>query len=514
MPIALLGKLRARITAPLALATLLVAGSQLVSRLLGVVRDHLISTTFGALGGAGAWNIDTYYAAFRVPDLVYNLLIFGVLSAAFVPLLASQKKTAVNRFASNTANVLLVAVIAIAIVVGIAATPLLRALTPGFSAADIAQTAQLLRIQLLAPVFFAISAIAGGLAQHHHRYVGYALAPVFYNLGIIAGVVFLAPTYGVYGASIGVAAGAALHALVQLPTIIRAGFRWVPTWQPNELKECVELATPRMIAVAASQLQFVLVTIFASLVGVGALAVFNYAWNLASLPLGVVGLAFATTSFATLARVAKNEKQFTAHLSHNIVGVLFWVIPAAVGLYFLRTEITQVILAGGKFDTNDLYFVAESLGYFALAIPAISLIPLLNNAFFSRKNTHTPLGAGLVALVVTLAGCMLTIDTYEATGLAIAYAAAAIVNAYLLWNTLRQDVMLAFENRIWKILGLSAVLAVLVWPAAHFWIVATFWPTLGKVLVIGAIGGGLYLATAWRLGLAVKKELPEVEEDL
>lgn len=477
-------------------ATFLVAASQLLSRVLGIYRDHIFADIFGATSGSGIFQLDTYYAAFRLPDLVYSLLILGTLSAAFVPLLAEKGESALSEFASNVLNVLLVGVLILSAGIFVFAEPLTKLITPGFNPEQIALTAQLLRIQLLAPIFFSFSAVFGGLAQHFHRFAWYSLAPILYNAGIIFGALAFGKEFGVFGLSWGVALGAFLHAVIQFPGIFQGGFRWQAAFSLGQLREFFRLALPRVISVVAGQLQLVAITIFASLLGGGALAVFNYAWNLASLPLGVVGVAFAVTSFAALSKLADNPEKFRVKFHENFLGIFFWVIPASVGLFLLRTEITQVILQTGEFGANDVSLVASSLAVFAFAVPAVSLLPLLNNVFFARKNVRIPLLAGAISLGVVVLSALFLTDESAAVTLAAAYSRAAIIAAGTLLcflpRALRRVPLVIFG----KILLASAVLGGLVLGLRDVWVTESFFQLLWKVLVIIGFGGIFYLASA------------------
>lgn len=487
-------------------ATLILAVSQLLSRILGVLRDATFAHVFGATGGVGIWNLDTYFAAFRLPDLVYSLLIFGTLSAAFIPLLAEKKTEAeVNHFASNTLNVLFIFVLIFCGILFIFAKPFLYLITPGFDAEAITQTALLLRIQLLAPIFFTISAVMGGLAQHFHKFIWYSLAPILYNAGIIFGAIAWGREYGVVGLSYGVALGSFLHALIQIPGMFRAGFRWQPVFHLRELRSLLRLAIPRVVAVTASQLQFIAVTFFASLIGGGALAIFNYAYNLASLPMGVVGIAFATVSFASLTRLVGKPKEFGEALRKNILGVLYWVIPSAIGLFVLRVEITQLILARGEFTAIDVKLVADSLAYLAIGIPCFSLLPILNNAFFAKKNTRIPLLANIFCLGVTILAAYLLSPRFASAGLAAAYSLAAVVSIVYLFVLLRRSTDFALGKTFWKIILVSAALGILAWGLHQAFAAGSFLELVLKVGGIAAISGGFYLTSLKFLGVNPRK---------
>lgn len=487
-------------------ATLILAVSQLLSRILGVLRDSTFAHVFGATGGVGVFNLDTYFAAFRLPDLVYSLLIFGTLSAAFIPLIAEKKTEAeVNRFASNTLNVLFIFVLIFCGILFVFAKPFIHLITPGFDAEATTQTALLLRIQLLAPIFFTISAVMGGLAQHFHKFVWYSLAPILYNAGIIFGALVWGREYGVVGLSYGVALGSFLHAVIQIPGMLRAGFRWQPVFHLGELRSLVKLATPRVIAVTASQLELVAITFFASLIGGGALAVFNYAWNLASLPMGVVGIAFATVSFAGLTRLVNQPKEFGEALRKNILGVLYWVIPAAIGLFVLRVEITELILARGEFTATDVKLVAESLAYLSVGIPFFGLLPILNNAFFAKKNTRIPLIANIFYLIITVLAAYLLSPLLASSGLAAAYSFATIAGVSYLFVLLKREVKFSLGKTLWKIILISAALGILAWGLNQAFVADNFTMLVLKIGGVGILGGCFYLLALKFLGVNPRK---------
>jgi putative peptidoglycan lipid II flippase len=479
----------------------ILALSQVLSRALGVARDHTIAQIFGATGGTGIFQLDTYYAAFRLPDLLYNLLIVGVLSAAFVPLLAEQRDSeAVRRYASNTLNLLLVCTLILAGVLYLLSEPLTALLVPGYTPEATALTAKLLQIQLLAPVAFAASAVFGGLAQHYGRYGYYALAPVLYNLGIIVGALLWGSRYGVVGLAWGTALGAGLHAAIQLPGVLSAGFRWRAIWQPTALRTLVSLGSLRVLIQVLSQIGQIAIVYLASLIGVGALAVYQYAWNLASLPWGVVGVAVATTSYGTLARLASADPRgYHTTLRDSLTKIWFWVIPASAGLLLLSTPLTQLVLAGGSFTTQDTWLVSEALQILALGVPFVSSLPLLNNAYFARKNTRTPLWGALLGLVVLLlCGRVLAADpAWGSSGLALALTLSYVVGTVWLYRQLARTLpSLTAWVELAKTLAGTAIMSGSVWCALLFWPSATTTSMLlVQVLGLATLGGALYLGT-------------------
>lgn len=482
-------------------ATLLLVASQFFSRILGLLRERALAEVFGS-GGTGIWNLDLYLAAFRFPDLIYNLLIFGALSAAFVPILAQAKnQKELNRIGSSILSFLLISVLALTSGLFLFAEPLVKILTPGFSPSELALTTQLLRLQLLAPIFLTFSGVFGGLAQNAHKFFWYALAPLFYNLGIILGIKFLGPEFGVWGASLGVVGGAAAHALIQLPGIWQMGFRFHCVFLTNKLRAFRTLAYPRILSLTLLQFIPIGITMLASIIGAGALAIFNYAWNLASLPFGLIGLTFATTSFAGLAKLANSSQmsaEFRQKFQENFCGILFWILPASLGLYCLSFEIVRLILVTGNFDLTDATSVATSLKILSLAVPCLSLWPFLNNVFFAQKNTRTPLFAALIACLLVL-GLSLPVIELGVHGLALifgaAYCGGTLFLFFALPKTLRQI------PQFFKIVLLNIIFGFLLFGATNLWPAVSFLAVLLKTASITILGGLSYLILGHKLKL-------------
>src|SRR6056297_3165237 len=262
----------------------LLAASTVISRLLALVRDGLLAGKFGA--GAAT---DIYFAAFRIPDLVYNFLIAGGLVVAFLPLFSefySEDKERAWKFVSNILNIFLVLLVVVCAVLFFLAPLLIDLIAPGFSVAQQAKTVMLTRLMFLSPIFFGLSSIFSGVLHHFKRFLAYALAPVLYNLGIIFGIVALAPRFGIFGVGIGVVSGAFLHWLVQVPAAKHCGFNYKLLLRWNKsIKKMFKLMIPRSVAMASQQINLIVITAIASTVGEGSVAVFNFANNLRRLPI-------------------------------------------------------------------------------------------------------------------------------------------------------------------------------------------------------------------------------------
>jgi len=427
-------------------AAALIALSSLASRFLGVFRDHILAAQFGA-----GTTLDIYYAAFRIPDLIYNLIILGALSSGFIPIFTgliknykceagkdcdtySQNKEAWD-LASNILNYLFLGLGVLSIIGIIFAPALTRLITPGFSPEQQASTAALTRIMFLSPLFLGISGILGGILQSFKRFTIYSFAPIFYNLGIIAGALYFVNWWGLYGLAIGVVLGAVLHMAIQLPTVINLGFRYkfkIKRHDANTLK-IGRMMVPRTLSLAISQINLVVVTALASNLASGSLAVFNFANNLQSFPIGIFGISFAIAAFPSLAATAFDKEKLTKNFSQSFRQILFFIVPATVLIIALRAQIIRVVLGSGKFDWQNTILTMNTLGIFALSLFAQATIPLLVRVFYARHNSRTPFYIGLFTVAVNTALALYLAPRYGVIGLAFAYSIDNILNFLLLW---------------------------------------------------------------------------------
>jgi len=425
-------------------AAIILAAASLASRILGLVRDRLLAGTFGA-----GDTLDIYYAAFRIPDLVYNLLILGALSAGFIPVFVSLWQSGDNsekswRFVNNILNILLFGLIILGGLFFIFAPQLMKLITPGFADEKLSLTVALTRIMFLSPLFLGVSGILGGILQSVKRFFVFSLAPIFYNLGIIFGILFLVPRFGIYGLAFGVALGALLHMLIQLPTVLALGFRWRPafSWADQGVRRLTVLMVPRTLTLAVSQLNFVAITILASGLAAGSLAIFNLAYNIWSFPLGIFAASLATAAFPTLAQnvSSKDWDVFAKNFSATFRQILFLIVPASALFLVLRAQIVRLILGSGKFDWEDTILTLESLRYLTLGLLAEALILLLIRGFFALEDTRTPFWLGFLSSILRISGAWFFAQYLGPAGLALGYALGGVANMILLWIFLERKV--------------------------------------------------------------------------
>jgi putative peptidoglycan lipid II flippase len=448
-------------------ATFLVASLGLASRFLGLIRDRILASKFGA-----GDTLDVYYAAFKIPDLIFNLLILGALSAAFIPVFTSlisnkKKKEAwslVNKFIS-LAGIVLVFVI---IVLYFLAPNIIGLIAFGFGQEKQIAVTSLTKIMLFSPLLLGFSSILGGILNSHKKFFFYSLAPVFYNIGIIIGAVFFVEMFGISGLGYGVVLGALLHLLIQIPEVVRCGLKFKPDFKfkDENLKKVLTLMISRTMGLAVVQVNFLIVTILASTLESGSLAIFSLANNIQSVPLGLIGVSFAIVAFPTLSCCwAQNKKkEFVNNFSDVFEKIVFFIIPVSIIFITLRAQLVRIILGSGQFDWHDTILTFQALGIFSLSLFAQTLIPLLTRAFYAIHNTKTPFFIGLFSEGINLALALLLIQKYQIVGLVWAFSIATIVNMFLLLIVLRKKIGNLNEKSIiqktWKVMSASIAMVI------------------------------------------------------
>ncbi|MDD5527697.1 MAG: murein biosynthesis integral membrane protein MurJ [Patescibacteria group bacterium] len=486
-------------------AAILVALSSLVSRLLGVLRDRILAGQFGA----GA-TLDAYYAAFRVPDLIFNLLVLGALSAGLIPvftyLIKDFKGTITNLFGlenteawrliNNTLNLMLISLGLLSLLGIIFAEPLIKTIiAPGFSPELQARTAALSRIMFLSPILLAVSSIFSGVLQSFKRFFVYSLAPIMYNIGIIIGALFLVPLWGIYGLAWGVVAGALLHMLIQMPTVFALGYKYAPILDlaDKNLRKIITMMVPRTLSLAVSQLNLVVITAIASGLTVGSLTVFNLANNLQYFPIGIFGISFAIAAFPALSAAANDNKKMVRDFSWTFRQILFFIVPSTILLLVLRAQIVRVILGSGQFSWDATTLTFNTLGYFSISLFAQATIPLLIRVFYAREDSKTPFIIGLISVAANVFLAFYFSARLGVGGLALSFSLANIINFVLLWLLLHFTLGDLNEGKIF-ISVIKFSLAGLVCGFVAQEMKGIIWPLIDMtkfwgVLVQGAVAG-------------------------
>jgi putative peptidoglycan lipid II flippase len=308
---------------------------------------------------------------------------------------------------------------------------------------------------LLATLFFVFSNVLGGVLNSWKKFFSFSVAASFYNIGIIIGIVFLYPRLGLSGLAWGVVLGALMHLLVQLPEARRYGFRYRLNLVFDEnLKKILRLMVPRTLGLAAGQLNLVLVTMMASHLSSGSIAVFNLANNMQSLPISLFAVSLAIAVFPTFSQAVleKNHVLFATHLSQNIRRLLFLLLPISVLIVVLRAQIVRVILGSGNFTWENTYDTAQTLGLFAISIFAQGLIPLLARSFYALGDTKTPTNIAFISIITNIIAAFYLSGIFGVQGLAMAFSISSIINMLLLYLVLYYRVDLLNNNKIFSVL--------------------------------------------------------------
>jgi putative peptidoglycan lipid II flippase len=488
-------------TESVALAAFIIALAGIASRILGLFRDRILASRFGA-----GDTLDMYYAAFRIPDLVYNLLVLGALSAAFIPVFTSLHSTDQEKEAWKLSSAILnLQTLAVFIISGLLAvfSPwILHIITPGFSQEKIQITSEFSRIMFISPVLLGVSAIFGGILVSFKKFLIYSLAPIFYNIGIIIGALFFVPMMGILGLAWGVVLGAGMHMLIQYPAVKNSGFRYIFTnfsvFKNVHVKKVIHLMVPRALGIAVNQINLLIITIFASTLASGSITIFTFANNIQMTPIGLFGSSFAIAVFPMLSTYAakKMDDEFSLSFFRTMRQILFFIIPLSVVLIVLRAQIVRVILGSGKFDWEDTVLTFQTLGILAISLFAQALVPLLTRSFYALHNTKTPFYIALVSEAVNILLVILLIGKNAILGLAVAFSAASFVNMSLLFFFLRkkiinQDSSLVI-NWILNIIMASGVMGIAIQIAKygtdHYININTFLGIFIQLCVSAAIG--------------------------
>ena len=390
-------------------AALILGASALISRLLGLVRDRLLAGQFGA-----GEELDVYFAAFRIPDFIYGILITGGISVIFLPVFSEYFKKSEEdgwRLASNVLNCFLVLLIVACGILAIFTPWLIQLITPGFNPEQKALAVSLTRIMFLSPIFFGLSSVFSGVLHYFNRFLAYSIAPILYNLSIIFGILFFVPIFGIWGLVYGVILGTILYWVIQIPAARHVGFKYLRIFdfKSSGLEKIFKLMIPRVVGTSVYHINLIIITAIASTLTVGSITIFNFANNLQYFPIGIVGASFALASFPTLSRAWVNgqKQEFLENFSSVFRQILFLVIPVSLLLFLLRAQIVRLVLGTGQFGWLETRLTAAVLGLFCFGIFATASIPFLARVFYSFQNTKTPVAISLASMGLNILLCFL-----------------------------------------------------------------------------------------------------------
>ncbi|KKR91430.1 MAG: Integral membrane protein MviN [Candidatus Falkowbacteria bacterium GW2011_GWA2_41_14] len=380
---------------------IVLAISSVVSALFGILRDRLLASSFGA-----SESLDIYYAAFKIPDFIYIISLSIISVNALIPFFLEKSavsKEKAKTFLDETMTFFLLSIFILA-GAGYFLIPHLSGLVaPGFSESSKKEFVYLARILLLSPIFLGLSNLVSSVIQSHNRFVIYALSPIFYNFGIIFGIVFLFPMFGMGGIVFGVVIGAMAHFAIQVPAIINLGYFPIPALKVNikEFVRVAKLSLPRSLGLGLNQIILIFITASASLLSAGSIAVFNLSFNLQSVPLAVIGMSYSVAAFPTLSRlfIGNKKKEFLDQSAIAVRQIIFWSITASALIIVLRAQIVRTIFGSGNFGWQDTRLTAAAMSIFAFSITAQSLVVLFTRAFYASGKTWKPITINAISAV-------------------------------------------------------------------------------------------------------------------
>lgn len=415
-------------------AAILMAGF-IASRALGLVRTMVISSRFG-----DSVEYQAYVAAIRIPDTLFQVLAGGAVAAAFIPVFASYMARGEAergwRLASAVITIAAVAMAPISLLLMLLAPQVMATLTPGWDEPRQQLAGNLARILLVSPVIFAVSTFVTSVLNSFSRFLLASLAPMMYNLSIIAGALLLAEPLGIYGLAIGAAVGALLHLLVQLPglVMVRMQFRPALDLAHEGVREVGRLMIPRTLGLGVVQASYLVNVVLASMLEEGSLAYLDYAWLLTMLPLGVFAMAISTAVFPTLAEQSALDRleELRSIFLASLRLILFLTIPCSVGLLLLGEPIVRLLLQRGHFTPEATRATAYALSFFALGLAGHATIEIVDRVFYALHDTKTPVVVAFVAFLLNVTMSLILMNYLSFGGLALANAIAGLTEAGIL----------------------------------------------------------------------------------
>ncbi len=471
-------------------AALLLGSFAFMSQILGLFRDRSISHFIGP-----SPTLDAYYAAFRIPDLIFISIASLASITVLIPFLTSKMSgeevtKEARKFMNDVFTVFFVVMILVSIVAFLLMPYLAPVIAPGFTPLMQSKVIMLSRIMLLSPILMGLSNLFGTITQLFRKFFIYSLSPIFYNLGIIIGVLFLYPVFGIYGLALGVVFGALMHFLIQAFASRGCGFapRFSFSINFTDIKKLALVSFPRTLGLSFNNIALILIVAFASYLKGGSISIFNLSLNLQSVPLGIIGLSYAVAAFPTLTKAYSGGKidDFKNHLRSAARAIIFWSLPITFLFIVLRAQIVRVILGSGAFTWENTRLVAASLAIFSISIVAQGLIALFARAYYAGGNTRRPLLINFISsfFIVIFSGLFLYIFKHfsgfqyfieslfkvsdipgtEILMLPLAYSLGTIINFSLLWFFIKKDFM----------------------QKEHF-LTKTFFQSLGASFFIGAV---------------------------
>jgi putative peptidoglycan lipid II flippase len=513
-------------TRTLARAGIIVTVAFAVSRVLGYLRYVVFAAAV-----PDPSQLDSFFAAFRIPDFLFQLVAAGALSSAMIPvvagLFAKDDDAHAWRVVSTVTTLMLSALAVLALLVLVFAPVLVPVITPGFEEAQLAQTVELTRAMVLAPLFLAAGAVATSVLNARGRFGGAALAPIVYNVAIIVGALLFVPQLGVVGLAIGVVLGSLGHLLVQVPVMRGIGARITPRVDLGdpEARRTLALMAPRALGLASVQVVFLVMTSLASTLATGAIAAFTFAFAVLQIPIGVIGVPLGIVLLPSLSRESAlgDAEAFRRLLVRALRLLAFVMVPITAIGFVVAGDVTRLLFDYGATDEPLLDTTSAALQAFLLGLTAHSLIAVLARAFYARQDTLTPVLAALVAVAIDIVLAIALVGPFGVVGLSAAIAIGAWIETLILAVILRHRVAGLGLGSVVRV-GLVATVLGLLGAAAAYVVnnaLVTAWGedtsqllVLVRLIAATAAGGLIVVAGAAALRMEELRTIVGVMADL
>ncbi|MBI5620724.1 murein biosynthesis integral membrane protein MurJ [Candidatus Gottesmanbacteria bacterium] len=496
-------------------AAFILATMVAASRLLGLIRDRMLAARFSTD------ELGVYFAAFRMPNLLFELLVMGALTTAFIPVftryLAGDKEEDAWAMASVIINTSLLALAVIAVPMFIWAPFVSRIFAPGFTQMQVDQMASFTRFML---VFQVAPLLVGnfftGILQSYRSFLVPALAPVVYNIGIIVGLVLWSSAYGLWAPVMGVGIGSVLFMAIQIPVLLSLGYRhrFAVDFHHKGVRDVLTLMGPRTLGLGASQIDTTVDLMLASFLGARMVTIFNFAQHLQQLPVGLFGATIAQAALPTLSRSAANDDR--AELKHSIVSslhqMLFFIIPVSVFFIILRTPIVRLVFGAGRFDWEATVLTGMTLSMFSLSLGAQAVIHLFARAYYALYDSKTPvaIAVGSIVLNAVLSIIFISWAGFPVWSLGLSTSIASFIHAVVLFVCLDKKLGLFARTELFGplvkmgaaalIAGLSMYIPLKILDQLVFDTTRTFGLILLTSLTM-TIGMGVYVFLSWVMGV-------------
>ena len=521
-------------------AALLLGIFTLCSQILALFRDRAIAHYIGPSAG-----LDAYYAAFRVPDLIFICIASLASITVLIPFITAKMKDGVvtdeaRKFLNDVFTVFFATMVLVALIAFFLMPHLAHFIAPGFSPALQDKVILLSRIMLLSPILMGLSNLFGTVTQLFHKFFIYSLSPIFYNVGIIIGVLFLYPAFGIYGLAAGVALGAFFHFLIQAIASASCGFGLRFSWKINfeEIQKAVLVSLPRTLGLSFNSVSLIVIIALASFLKAGSISVFNLSFNLQSVPLNIIGVSYAVAAFPTMAKTMAEGKleDFKNHLRSAGRAIVFWSMPVIFLFVVLRAQIVRVILGSGSFSWQNTRLVAAALAIFSISIIAQGMISLLSRAYYAKGETKRPLIINFICSLSIIGLSFLFTHIFEHSHqfryfiesilkvsdipgtevlmLPLAYSVGTIINFVLHWISVKRDFLDKepfIRKTFFQSLGASFFLGIVSYYSLDFlsplFGTKTFWGVFLQGFIAGILG---IIAAVIALYLFKNEEIQEL----